>query len=73
MTNPFENEDGTYKVLINEEGQHSLWPAFLHIPEGWSTIYGEESKKNCLDYINANWIDLQPKSLKLGTNIYGKK
>lgn len=45
MTNPFEKQDGTYKVLINEEGQHSLWPAFLHIPEGWSTIYGEESKK----------------------------
>lgn len=65
MTNPFENENGTYKVLINEEGQHSLWPAFLNIPEGWSSIYGEESRKNCVDYINANWTDLQPNSLKL--------
>ncbi|MFJ7747571.1 MbtH family protein [Peribacillus sp. NPDC097295] len=64
MTNPFENENGTYKVLINEEGQHSLWPAFLDIPEGWSSIYGEESRKNCLEFINANWTDLQPKSLK---------
>lgn len=73
MTNPFENEDAAYKVLINEEGQHSLWPSFLTIPEGWSTIYGEESRKNCLEYINANWIDLQPKSLKLVTNIYSTK
>lgn len=73
MTNPFENENGTYKVLINEEGQHSLWPAFLNIPEGWSVIYGEESRKNCLEYINVNWIELQPKSLKLVSNIYGTK
>lgn len=73
MTNPFENEDAAYKVLTNEEGQHSLWPSFLTIPEGWSAIYGEESRKNCLEYINANWIDLQPKSLKLVTNIYSTK
>lgn len=71
MTNPFENENGTYKVLINEEGQHSLWPAFLNIPEGWSSIYGEESRKNCLEFINANWTDLQPKSLKLVSSIDG--
>ncbi|MGE7604548.1 MbtH family protein [Peribacillus sp. NPDC097675] len=71
MTNPFENENGTYKVLINEEGQHSLWPAFLNIPEGWSAIYGKESRKNCLEFINANWKDLQPKSLKLVSGIDG--
>ena len=71
MTNPFENENGTYKVLINEEGQHSLWPAFLNIPEGWSSIYGEESRKNCLEFINENWTDLQPKSLKLVSSIDG--
>lgn len=73
MTNPFENENGTYKVLINEEGQHSLWPAFLNIPEGWCSIYGEESRKNCVDYINANWTDLQPNSLKLVSSINGIK
>ena len=26
MTNPFEDENGTYIVLINDEGQYSLWP-----------------------------------------------
>ena len=34
MTNPFENDNYTYKVLINEEGQYSLWPAFLDVPIG---------------------------------------
>jgi len=26
MTNPFETEDGEFCVLVNDEGQHSLWP-----------------------------------------------
>ena len=26
-TNPFEDEKGVYHVLINDEGQHSLWPS----------------------------------------------
>ncbi len=28
MTNPFEDETGVFHVLVNEEGQHSLCPAF---------------------------------------------
>ena len=32
-TNPFEDPDGVYLVLINEEGQYSLWPAFVDVPE----------------------------------------
>ncbi len=31
-TNPFENPDGVYSVLVNEEGQHSLWPDFVDVP-----------------------------------------
>ncbi|KOO51013.1 MbtH family protein [Viridibacillus arvi] len=73
MSNPFENENGIYNVLINEEGQHSLWPSFLVIPEGWSIIYWEESRQDCLEYINKNWTDLQPKSLKLVASSDGTK
>lgn len=32
MTNPFEDENGTYLVLVNHEGQHSLWPSFAEVP-----------------------------------------
>jgi len=31
MTNPFEDNESDYLVLINDEGQHSLWPAFRGI------------------------------------------
>ncbi|MGE0992666.1 MbtH family protein, partial [Bacillus sp. GMa5/2] len=51
MTNPFENDNYTYKVLINEEGQYSLWPAFLDVPIGWSVVYEEASRQSCLEYV----------------------
>jgi MbtH protein len=68
MTNPFENENGNYIVLINAEGQYSIWPAFLDIPSGWNIIYGEESRQVCLDYINSQWGDMRPNSLKSVTS-----
>ena len=43
MTNPFENDNYTYKVLINEEGQYSLWPVFLDVPIGWNVVHEEAS------------------------------
>ncbi len=39
MTNPFEDENGIFHVLINEEGQHSLWPSFVDVPDGWTIIH----------------------------------
>jgi MbtH protein len=63
MTNPFENEDGTYYALINDEGQYSLWPTFVTVPEGWTIVHGEESRQACLDFIEQNWVDMRPKSL----------
>ena len=63
MTNPFEDENATYHVLVNEEGQHSLWPSFREVPDGWTAVLRSESRSACLDYINKNWTDLRPRSL----------
>ncbi|MFF2860987.1 MbtH family protein [Streptomyces rubiginosohelvolus] len=63
MTNPFDDEDGTYLVLVNDEGQHSLWPAFAEVPSGWAVAYPENTRQACLDYVEQNWTDLRPKSL----------
>lgn len=62
-TNPFDDENGEFMVLVNEEGQHSLWPTFLKIPSGWQSVYGPEERKHCVDYVNENWTDMRPKSL----------
>jgi MbtH protein len=62
-TNPFEDEDAQYFVLINDEGQHSLWPAFADVPDGWEVIFGEDGRQECLDFIEKNWTDMRPNSL----------
>ncbi|TDD88150.1 MbtH family protein [Actinomadura darangshiensis] len=63
MTNPFEDPDGTYVVLVNDEGQHSLWPTFADVPAGWTVAKEEDTRQACLEYIEANWTDMRPKSL----------
>ncbi|MBT1093233.1 MbtH family protein [Streptomyces sp. Tu102] len=63
MTNPFDNENGTFLVLVNDEGQHSLWPVFAEIPQGWTTAFGEANRAECLEFVEQNWTDMRPKSL----------
>jgi MbtH protein len=63
MTNPFEDESGTYLVLRNDEGQHSLWPSFAQVPAGWTVVHDQDTRQACLEYIEANWTDLRPRSL----------
>ncbi|MBB5158477.1 MbtH family protein [Saccharopolyspora phatthalungensis] len=63
MTNPFEDPEGRYLVLVNDEGQHSLWPTFVEIPAGWTKVHGEDTRDACLAYVEENWTDLRPKSL----------
>lgn len=64
-TNPFDDESGTFFVLINDEEQYSLWPAFAEIPNGWRIVFGEDSRPECLAYVEKKWTDMRPKSLRL--------
>jgi MbtH protein len=63
VTNPFENEQGAYLALVNHEDQHSLWPADIDVPDGWTSVLGPTDRQSCLDYINEHWVDMRPKSL----------
>ncbi|MCX8566192.1 MAG: MbtH protein [Glomeribacter sp. 1016415] len=63
MSNLFDNPDGSFLVLINNEGQYSLWPSFAEIPRGWRIIFGPEARQPCLDFVEQNWTDMRPKSL----------
>lgn len=63
MTNPFENPEGSYLVLVNDEGQHSLWPEFAEVPGGWSPAHGPDTRDACLAYVERSWTDLRPRSL----------
>ena len=63
MSNPFDNEDAEFLVLVNDEGQYSIWPVFASIPEGWFQRFGPAPKAGCLDYVNSEWTDMRPLSL----------
>ncbi|MDT0444520.1 MbtH family protein [Streptomyces johnsoniae] len=63
MTNAFDDADGVFLVLVNAEGQHSLWPAPIAVPAGWRVVHGPGSRGECLEYIERNWTDLRPFSL----------
>ena len=62
--NPFDDTDGSFFVLVNDEEQHSLWPTFADVPAGWRVAYGEADRAACLDYVEQNWADIRPKSLR---------
>ncbi|WP_019201790.1 MbtH family protein [Tsukamurella sp. 1534] len=66
MNNPFDNESGEFLVLVNDEGQHSLWPTFREAPNGWTVTFGEggRSRTECLEYIENAWTDIRPLSLR---------
>lgn len=63
-SNPFDDENGIFQVLVNDEEQHSLWPTFKEVPQGWRAVFGPAGRQECLDYVDANWTDLRPKSLR---------
>jgi MbtH protein len=63
MTNPFEDDKGTFHVLVNDEGQHSLWPAWKDVPAGWTIAHKSDTRAACLDYVEKNWTDMRPTSL----------
>lgn len=62
-TNPFDDPDGRFLVLVNGEGQHSLWPSFAEVPGGWTIAFDENTREACLDFVETHWTDLRPRSL----------
>jgi uncharacterized protein YbdZ (MbtH family) len=62
--NPFDDDSGRFFVLVNDEEQHSLWPVFADIPDGWRVVYGEAERAACLEYVERRWSDIRPKSLR---------
>jgi MbtH protein len=63
LSNPFDDDNGTFFALINNEGQYSLWPAFADVPDGWQAVRGPDSREAYLNYIEKEWTDMRPKSL----------
>lgn len=63
-TNPFDDDNGTFLVLVNDEDQYSLWPSFVDVPAGWRVEFGQGTRVDCLAYVEEHWTDMRPRSLR---------
>jgi uncharacterized protein YbdZ (MbtH family) len=63
-TNPFDDDNGSFFVLVNNEDLHSLWLSFVDIPAGWRVVFGESTRADCLAYVEEEWTDMRPRSLR---------
>jgi MbtH protein len=57
-------DDATYKVVLNHEEQYSIWPADRGNAPGWSDAGKAGTKAECLAYIDEVWTDMRPLSLR---------
>jgi MbtH protein len=53
-----------FTVLINDEEQYSIWPAKKEIPLGWKDLGFTGSKQEVSAYIDEQWKDMRPASLR---------
>jgi MbtH protein len=60
----FDRDDVIFQVVINGEEQYSLWPDYKAIPAGWRAVGMKGVKAECLAYIEQNWTDMRPLSLR---------
>lgn len=58
--NPFDDDSREFIVLVNHLNQHSLWPASIPIPNGWTATGPRGKRRDCLDWIEKNWTDITP-------------
>jgi MbtH protein len=59
-----QEQDGIYKVVVNHEGQYSIWPAKRENPIGWRDGGKSGSKAKCLAHIKEVWTDMRPVTLR---------
>jgi MbtH protein len=59
-----DRDDRTYKVVVNGQGQYSIWDESRENPAGWSDAGKAGSKEECLAYVEEVWTDLTPLSAR---------
>jgi MbtH protein len=59
-----DDDDREYRVVRNDEDQHSIWPTSHPTPPGWTATGFQGRKADCLAHIASVWTDLRPRSLR---------
>ncbi|GAA2264384.1 MbtH family NRPS accessory protein [Kitasatospora cystarginea] len=60
-----DDESGLrYKVVVNDEEQYSIWPADRSNPAGWRDAGAYGAREECLRWVDENWTDMRPLSVR---------
>ncbi|WP_051790247.1 MbtH family NRPS accessory protein [Streptomyces sp. NRRL S-1022] len=59
-----DTDERTYRVVLNDEEQYSVWLADRELPLGWRAEGTEGSRAECLAHIGTVWTDMRPLSLR---------
>jgi uncharacterized protein YbdZ (MbtH family) len=59
FSNPFDNPQGQFYILRNDQQQYSLWPQHCALPAGWRWC-ARRSPEACNAWLAANWSTLTP-------------
>ncbi|MEO6951009.1 MAG: MbtH family NRPS accessory protein [Polyangia bacterium] len=59
-----DEDNRTYKVVVNHEEQYSVWLADREAPAGWREVGKSGTKAECLSHIKDVWTDMRPLSLR---------
>jgi MbtH protein len=61
---PTTDTETPWIVLVNSQGEHSLWPACSAIPAGWREVGPEGTLQACSAWIDRHWAAMQPRAAK---------
>lgn len=53
-----------FLVVVNSEGQYSVWPEGFECPAGWYQEGTAGPREECLEHIGRVWTDMRPRSLR---------
>jgi non-ribosomal peptide synthetase component F len=66
ITKPGETTLDAFVVVLNEEGQHALWPAESDVPAGWRRASPVVPASEGVAAIDDAWPDVTPASVSAG-------
>jgi MbtH protein len=64
MNSDNSGDAANYKVVVNHEGQYSIWPAERENAVGWKDGGKRGSRTECLAYVKEVWTDIRPLALR---------
>jgi len=64
MNDDIDDDSVEFLVVVNDEEQYSIWPAYRALPAGWRAAGVSGQRQRCLDHIDEVWRDIRPLSLR---------